>query len=389
MGSIVTYNIPLAMDGGDLQYWASLLEQAKECFNACANVVAEKKLPLSLKVVHEHCYHNLRVQFPLLPSQAVIKMQQEVLTAFKSIRSNKHKNAETPQRKSLSMRIDKRLYSNLNNEGVSLSGPQRGKRQRYEFLCYDRVNELFRNCTTKDPLIFIRDGKPYLSVPFEVPVKPVTSETSIGVDLGERMLFVTSEGKAFRDKTYLREKRKVRHLKKKLQAKGTKSSKRHLKKVRKREKNVTKDMVNRACDALIKSTDASILVLENLKGIKKNTSRNKDGKKKKDHNRRLAQVPFYLFKEVLTNKAPRFGKKVETVPAYNTSQMDSRNGCVGGDRVGRRYYGKDGVVLDADWNAAVNIAKRGKHPFSIFIPLDGAVTVLSGRVRSTTQSCRA
>lgn len=388
MSCIVTYNIPLAMDNSDLRYWTSLLEQARDCFNACANAVAEKNLPLSLKVVHERCYHTLRAQFPLLPSQAVIKMQQEVLMAFKAIRSNKHKEAETPQRKSLSMRIDKRLYSNLNNEGVSLSGPQRNKRQRYEFHCYDKVNELFRNCTTKDPLIFIRDGKAYLSVPFEVPVKPVTSDTSIGVDLGERMLFVTSEGKAFRDKTYLREKRKVRHLKKKLQSKNTKSSKKHLKKVRKREKNVTKDMANRACNALIKSTDASILVLENLKGIKKNTSRDKDGKKKKDHNRRLGQVPFYLFKEVLTNKAPRFGKKVETVSAYNTSQMDSRNGCVGGNRVGRRYYGKDGVVLDADWNAAVNIAKRGKHPFSTYVPLDGAVTVLSGRVLSTTRSCR-
>lgn len=374
------------MNSESLQYWTELLVQARDCFNTCANTVKDKSLPLSLKVIHAHCYHALREQFPLLPSQAVIKMQQEVLMAFKTIKSNKHRNADVPQRKSLSMRVDKRLYANLNSEGISLTSQVKGHRQRFKLLCYDRVLELFNTCTTKDPNIFIRNGKPMLSVPFEIPSKPVVTETSIGVDLGERMLFVTSEGVAFKDEAYLRERRKIRYLKRCLQSKGTKSAKRHLRKVRRRERNLAKDMVNRACNALIQNTDASIIVLEDLSKIKTKTSRRSNGSKATQRNRRLGQVPFYLFKETLTHKAPLYGKKVETVSAYYTSQTDSRTDCIDGDRHGRRYYCYDGIVLDADWNAAVNIAKRGKHPFSTFVPLDGAVVVLKGREQSISQS---
>lgn len=41
----------------------------------------------------------------------------------------------------------------------------------------------------------------------------------------------------------------------------------------------------------------------------------------------------------------------------------------------RNYYGKDGVVLDADQNAAVNIAKRSKLPASYLTVLDGQASV--------------
>ena len=42
--------------------------------------------------------------------------------------------------------------------------------------------------------------------------------------------------------------------------------------------------------------------------------------------------------------------------------------------------GKDGLVLDADWNAAINIAQRSKHPLSSeATPVDGGLTPLGGR----------
>ena len=94
----------------------------------------------------------------------------------------------------------------------------------------------------------------------------------------------------------------------------------------------------------------------------------------------MSQVPFYEFKERLTTKATLVGRRVESVsPAY-TSQTDSRTGKRDGKRHGCRYYCSDGIVFDADWNAAVNIAKRGKHPFS------SSELPLSGRVSSITQS---
>ena len=56
-----------------------------------------------------------------------------------------------------------------------------------------------------------------------------------------------------------------------------------------------------------------------------------------------------------------------------TSQLDSRTGRKDGERKGRRYYGQDGVVLDADYNAAINIAKRTKLPASFAVSLDGTL----------------
>ena len=44
-------------------------------------------------------------------------------------------------------------------------------------------------------------------------------------------------------------------------------------------------------------------------------------------------------------------------PAY-TSQIDSRTGLLQGKRRWDRFYGLDGVVLDADTNAARNILAR-------------------------------
>ena len=116
--------------------------------------------------------------------------------------------------------------------------------------------------------------------------------------------------------------------------------------------------------------------MEDLSKIK---SKNK-GKK---FNNRLSQLPFFAVRSILTYKAQLYGKKVETVnPAY-TSQIDHR-GLVGGKRKGCRYYGSDNVVLDADVNAAINIANRyvvdknlQQHSVSCCKALDGQVNVNS------------
>lgn len=109
-------------------------------------------------------------------------------------------------------------------------------------------------------------------------------------------------------------------------------------------------------------------MLEDLSGIKKK-------KVKWQNKNRISQVPFFMLRTILTYKALLHGKQVITVnPAY-TSQIDSRTGKKDGERKGRRFIGKDGVVLDADINAAINIANRSKHPASIGNYLDGQAVV--------------
>ena len=145
-------------------------------------------------------------------------------------------------------------------------------------------------------------------------------------------------------------------------------------------------MCHRATNALLRSTDASIIVLEDLTKIKKKTSKTKDGYKRIKHNNMLGQVPFYLFKKILTYKATLVGKQVVSVSPMYTSQTDCRSNKRDGKRLGCRYYCSDGVVFDADYNASVNIAQKSNHPLSNVLPIDGTLIFLNGRELSTSQS---
>lgn len=371
-----TYNIELIMSEETKLHWLNLLAQSMDAFNFCAQIAVEENTPCNIKMFHDSMYNRIREKFPLIPAQGAIKIYKEVLSAVRSIKSNKHKDAKTPQRKYLSLHLDKRMYNKLSVDGIFLSTPIARRRELCTFVLYDKVKELFASYTFADPLIFAKNNRLFLSIPFEVPTAPCADETSIGVDIGIKRLFVTSEGKFFRDKKYLANRRKLRYLKRNLQSKGTKSANKHLRKLSVKERNISKDMIQRSTSALLRSTNASIIVLEDLKRLKKNTSTTNDGYKRKRHNSALGQVPMYAFKEVLMHKAQLVGKRVETVSPVYTSQTDSRTNKRDGKRQGCRYYCSDGIVLDADWNAAVNIAKRGNHPCSTQTPIDGCLSVL-------------
>lgn len=378
--NIKTYNIELQMTETTRNHWMNLLAQTRDAFNACAKMVTSANTPLSLVSVHAQCYDVLRKQFPQVPSQGIIRVQKSVLAMLRSIRGNKHKNASVPQMKSLTLQLDKRLYSNFSINGIAISNGKPQKRELCTFVLYDKVRELFSTCVPKDPTIIARYGRLFLSVPFEVQSLPCKDDTAIGVDLGMKRFFVTSEGKSFVDKEYLKQRRRLRYLKRCLQSKGSHSSKRRLQCLSHKERNISRNQVEKACNALLASTNASILVLEDLTKIKVKTSKTKEGFNRSKHNNALSQVPFYMFKERLTHKAQLVGKRVETVSPAFTSQTDSRTNKRDGIRQGCRYYCSDGVVLDADWNAAVNIALRANHPLS------SSELSLSGRVQSITQS---
>ena len=245
---------------------------------------------------------------------------------------------------------------------------------------------MFQRYVPGDPTIFLRDGKFYMSIPFKIPEIPLQNDTCIGVDMGERRFAITSDGLMLNDKDYNARRRKIRYLKRCLQKKGTKSANRHKRKLFHKEQNQSTDMCNHIANAIIQSTDASIIVLEDLSNIKKRTSKSKEGFKKRNHNRRISQIPFYKFKQILSYKALLHGKRVETVSPFMTSQTDCTTGKKEGTRKNRRFYCSNGTVLDSDWNAAINIARKSKHPFSFKIPYDGALRTWRAGCKSATQS---
>ena len=386
--TIKTYNIKLIGEQAFKEHWVQLLKHTVGAYNACANIIHNNKVPLTIVAVHANCYDSLRQEFPYLPAQAIIRIQKEVLRAYRSQKSNKHKNGNVPQKYNLSMTLDKRMYSSFTCKGISLVSDTPNKRKRFSFNLYPKVKEMFATSVAKDPVIYCKNDDLWLSIPFEVQGRMPCNDTCIGVDMGVKRLFTTSEGIAFRDKNYLSKRRKIRFLKRKLQSKGTVSAKKHLRKLSKKERNISKDMCHRATNALLRSTDASIIVLEDLTKIKVNTSKTENGYKKTKHNNMLGQVPFYLFKNILTYKATLVGKQVVSVSPMYTSQTDCRTNKRDGKRLGCRYYCADGIVFDADWNASVNIAQKSNHPLSNVLPIDGTLQFISGRELSTSQSSR-
>ena len=381
---ILTYNIPLQFERPETErFWLDLLSQVRDSFNECAIYMTENNTPLDLKIVHNEVYDWMRSHYELMPAQAVIKTYKEVLAAIRSIKANKHEDAKTPERKQLSMRLDKRLYDHLAKDSIMLTCETKNKRTKARLLPYDQVLDMFAKYPPKDPLIFYKDGRFFLSVPFEVPETPCQGNTAIGVDLGVRRAAVTSEGKAYVSKKYNTKRRQVRYLKRVLKSKNTKSSRRHLKKLKHKERNISKERCYEITNQILSDTDASVIVMEDLTKLKKNTGdKIKNGAVRKKHNSLLSQVPFYKLKEILTYKALLVGKRVETVNPRDTSKLNSQTGKKDGTRKGCRYYCKNGEVYDADWNAAVNIGQRSKHPVSCSKPVDGGLVVLTGQAYS-------
>ena len=80
--------------------------------------------------------------------------------------------------------------------------------------------------------------------------------------------------------------------------------------------------------------------------------------RRKDASRRLSGWVKGVMADTPTSISGRRGSALVLVnPAY-TSPIDSRTGLLQGARCGDRFHGLDGVVLDADANAARNILAR-------------------------------
>ncbi|MFA7301993.1 MAG: transposase [Candidatus Shapirobacteria bacterium] len=359
---MLSYNVKLFFNSAeDQDVYKQTLEVQKFTYNEASKVhfgVAKN----SLVELHNKFYKPFREKYPEIPSNIVIHTIQEVLSAYRSIKSNKHEIDKPIEKKKLSIRLTKNTCTlKVFKNQISLTSIG-GKRIKAHFIPYPKLQELINNYPVCDPLIFVRDDVVWLSLTFDTPNTVVLDKLVVGVDLGIKNAVATSEGKVFQDKKYNADKRKLRYLKRNLRSKrdkGSKSSKRHLKKLRRKERNQSKDQSHKTANWIINSTDANVIAVEDLKDIKKNTF-----KKNKRFNNKWSQVPIGELIRILEYKALRSKKKtVKVNPAY-TSQRDSRTNKLDGVRIKGKYIGIDGKTLHSDINAAINIANLTKLPLS-------------------------
>lgn len=376
-----TYNIELILDDKNKQFWIDLLSSQHDCVNYIAQKVFCNKNKIGLKIIHDKVYYDCKKLFPSLSSQMIIKSEQEVLRLFRSLRSNKHFNT-IPKKSGLCMRLDKHLYSHLTQKSINLCSNVKYKRLCVKFKLYPMFTNMSSKYKMLDPLIFSRNNKLYLSISFMTPLLAPTNNDCLGIDLGLKRLATTSEGKAFACNDYKCKKRQIRYLKRIYQHKKAYQK---LKRLKRKEANFSKNYIHHLCNKLL-DTDKSFIILEDLTGIKKRTRNNLSGFNNKRHNNALGQIPFCMIKTILQYKALHVGKQVETVNPSYTSQLNCLTGKKDGVRKGCRYITSN-EILDADWNAACNIAKRSKHLCSFNSPLDGKLN-LQSRLLSTNQTCK-
>ena len=367
---VKTYNIKLQFESKeDKQLLLDSLELKKQAFNLISKIRFEMDVCQGLKGLHDRCYYKIKEAIPTIPSQFIIKAEQDVVSKYQAIRKNKHQLEEAPQTDKLSINLDKRIYKWVGNDKIKLT--THTKRIVCSFITYDKLNEMYAKYKLQDPSLFVKNNDIYLSVVFNDETSFIDNQKSIGFDLGIKRLVATSEGDIIKGNEFNTYKRKIRWSKRKLQSKQnhSHSARKKLNTLKRKEHNFSKNYIHHIVNTLLKN-DANTIVIEDLSKIK---SKNR-GKK---FNNRQSQVPYYLLKTILTYKAQSLGKRVEMVKPYFTSQNDHR-GIESGKRKGCRYYASDGIILDADLNAANNIKLRGsKHSNSCCEALDGQVNVNS------------
>ncbi len=204
-----------------------------------------------------------------------------------------------------------------------------------------------------------RDGRWWLHVVVHLPAPTVETTTEVmGIDLGLAQPTVTSTNRFLGRKRWRAIEGRYLRLRRALQKAGTKSAKRHLRRMRHRQARFRRDCDHVLSKQIVQSaTPGSTIVLENLTDIRRRVR----AKRHTEQKRRLHGWSFAKLKSFITYKAEAWGCTVAVVDPRHTSQRCSRCGHTA--RHNRRaralfHCRKCGFMLHADLNASPNIAAK-------------------------------
>ena len=216
--------------------------------------------------------------------------------------------------------------------------------------------------TTAD--LIYRKGKFWLHVVVSVPEPGIPQGLEVtGVDLGLNRPAVTSKRQFLGGKHWKEIDRRHFRLKRKLQSKGTKSAKRHLKQLSKKQQRFHRDCDHVLSKRIVQNAPTgSTIVFENLTNIRERSKMGRGKQNKNVKNRRkLHGWSFAQLYSFTLYKAQERGIRVERIDPRHTSQTCSR--CGHQARNNRRSQSlflcrKCGYCLNADLNAAQNIRDK-------------------------------
>lgn len=217
------------------------------------------------------------------------------------------------------------LSYNLSQKTVSI-WTIKGRLRKISFDCSDEQLALLQNYRKGETDLLYENGVFYLSTGIEVPEEPLVEVTDyLGFDSGIVNIATTSDGDNWSGGAVTLVRKKNRALRAKLQAVGTKSAKRLLKKRSKKEARFVRDtnhVISKKIVESAKHTGRGI-AHENLKGIRDRARSNKPLRTE------LNNWAFAQLFTLVAYKAKLAGVPVRIVdPAYS-SQLCSKCGTIG------------------------------------------------------------
>jgi len=299
--------------------------------------------------LHHKTYQTVRADFKL-PSDIAVQMRMKSAEALKPAIK---KNRQCPQSKLCSIRYSARGY-NVWFDRQEVSFVTIKGRIKASFHLPDWFKQ-YISWRRKSAEMIIHNKKVYLCIIFEKDVtdfEPMDNPTIIGIDRGINKVAVCSDNSFFNG-DILKVAHRYQRLRRQLQKCGSKSAKRHLKKVASKENRYRRDVNHCISMQIVKTlSENSIIVLEDLKYIRDRIQT------RKNQRRKLHGWSFYELEQFLTYKAIAKSIKVDYVDARYTSQKCSRCGHI--SRSNRKYQAvfkcvQCGFSLNADLNAARNI----------------------------------
>ena len=337
-----------------------------------SGVAFERGVPREYEL-RKHTYAELKARgLGAQAAQHVIKKTRDAYTTLKAnIRagnlgkpgSNRRVKAESKPitfRPEAAQPYDDRCLSWQHDARTVSIWTTAGRLKNVRFTCSPDALKMLREHRKGESDLIERDGVFYLMAVCEVPEAPVNENPDgfIGVDLGIVNIATTSTGYRAAGRGLNRHRRRQRELRKKLQAKGTKSAKRLLKNRSRKEARHTANVNHTIAKTIVTTAErtGTGIALEDLTGIRSRV------RLRKDQRTPLHSWSFLQLGQYIEYKAKRAGVPLVYVdPAY-TSQQCSQCGHI--DRRNRQSQAtfacrSCGALMHADDNASHNIGRKG------------------------------
>ena len=308
--------------------------------------------------LHRLTYRECKNALPNLVSDLHIQARQKAAEAVKSSIAREKKGLRTGCPQSLGCPPRYNLHTFTLDWGksiVNLSTTQGRAKIPFNVPQYAKYAV---SCPTATADLIYRKSRFYLHVVISLPdIEFISNGKAIGVDLGVTRPAVSSDNRFHGDKHMKEVVKKIFRLRRDLQAKGTKSAKRHLRSLAGREQRFRRDCDHVISASIVRDMDAgTTIVLENLTNI-----RNRVKVYHGEASRRLHSWSFLQLRGFLEYKAQALGCQVVLIDPRKTSQRCSRCGFIyRGNRKSQSEFlcRKCGFHLNADLQASRNIRDK-------------------------------